>query len=562
MLATEDDATCIFSSDLDGCATCSGETDGSGVIIDNDIDNDGVCDLDEIEGCTDVTACNFDDAPTTNTNNELCLYAIDNCEECSGETDGSGQVLLLDADSDGVCDADELEGCTNPIMDNYNPLATDDDGSCYREGCMSDWADNYDMLATIDDNSCSLLGCSEVWADNYNPLATNDDGSCIRMGCMDVEAFNFDPLATVDDASCVSITFGCMDSLADNYNPLANTIGSVGCQYTGCMDPNADNYWALSNISGDCIYLGCINDLACNYDPTANTDDLTCEFPQQYYDCDDLCLTDIDADGICDELEIYGCADDQAINYNDQATEDNNTCYYQIQVDFTVTNPTCVGGTGMLDLTIEGGLAPIEINTFGIDDLNFIPVGEDYIIHVSDASGMQTFVGPFDVVEPPYDLSVELDYNFDNQEITFETNALNYTHYWYYESQVLQSSDALLVPSDTGVYGVSVIDEYGCSEYVEVYVDGILDVDEHLLDELSIYPNPASEILNIEYKLSKSTSSVIRIFTLSGSLLKEHTVDHALFVKHKLPVHEFNAGVYLLEIEVDGSQFIRRVTVQ
>ena len=36
-------------TDLDACATCSGEQDGSGVIVDNDQDNDGVCDADEIE---------------------------------------------------------------------------------------------------------------------------------------------------------------------------------------------------------------------------------------------------------------------------------------------------------------------------------------------------------------------------------------------------------------------------------------------------------------------------------------------------------------------------------
>ena len=31
--------------------------------------------------------------------------------------------------------------------------------SCYRMGCMSDWADNYDALATTDDGSCDRLGC-------------------------------------------------------------------------------------------------------------------------------------------------------------------------------------------------------------------------------------------------------------------------------------------------------------------------------------------------------------------------------------------------------------------
>ena len=44
MSIATDPGSCIYSTDLDACATCSGEQDGSGLIVDNDQDNDGVCD--------------------------------------------------------------------------------------------------------------------------------------------------------------------------------------------------------------------------------------------------------------------------------------------------------------------------------------------------------------------------------------------------------------------------------------------------------------------------------------------------------------------------------------
>ena len=69
--ANTDDNSCLFPS---GCESCSGETDGSGTIVDNDNDDDGVCDSDELEGCTDETACNYDATPTTDTENDLCIY--------------------------------------------------------------------------------------------------------------------------------------------------------------------------------------------------------------------------------------------------------------------------------------------------------------------------------------------------------------------------------------------------------------------------------------------------------------------------------------------------------
>ena len=36
----------------------------------------------------------------------------------------------------------------------------------------------------------------EIWADNYDDLATTDDGSCDRLGCMSQSADNYDDLAT------------------------------------------------------------------------------------------------------------------------------------------------------------------------------------------------------------------------------------------------------------------------------------------------------------------------------------------------------------------------------
>ena len=64
---------CIIPID---CETCSGEIDGSGIVIYNDLDGDGVCDLDEISGCTDAISCNYDATPTTDTDNSLCNLSL------------------------------------------------------------------------------------------------------------------------------------------------------------------------------------------------------------------------------------------------------------------------------------------------------------------------------------------------------------------------------------------------------------------------------------------------------------------------------------------------------
>ena len=91
-----------------------------------DDDGDGVINADEIAGCTDEIACNYNSSAT---DSDDCLYLEGDCDECSGETDGTGTIVDNDADDDGVCDSGEIAGCQDPSACNYNAAATDA-GTC------------------------------------------------------------------------------------------------------------------------------------------------------------------------------------------------------------------------------------------------------------------------------------------------------------------------------------------------------------------------------------------------------------------------------------------------
>ena len=68
----------------------------------------------------DPTACKYDSTATVLDNS--CVYPIP-LYDCFGN-------CLDDIDSDGICDALEITGCTDANADNYDLNATDDDGSC------------------------------------------------------------------------------------------------------------------------------------------------------------------------------------------------------------------------------------------------------------------------------------------------------------------------------------------------------------------------------------------------------------------------------------------------
>ena len=95
----------------------------------SDVDGDGVCDQDELGGCTDATACNYDETATED--NGTCDYldvlVLDDEPVIVYDCDGN---CFNDTDGDGVCDELEIDGCTDDSACNYDEAASEEDGSC------------------------------------------------------------------------------------------------------------------------------------------------------------------------------------------------------------------------------------------------------------------------------------------------------------------------------------------------------------------------------------------------------------------------------------------------
>lgn len=115
---------------LDVIGVCGGDCE-----VDSDMD--GVCDTEEVLGCNDADACNFDELATENDGS--CTYP-----ELFYDCDG---VCLNDADLDGVCDELEVLGCTDSTACNFIDTATEADSTCTFPG---DSCDDGDPLTLVD----------------------------------------------------------------------------------------------------------------------------------------------------------------------------------------------------------------------------------------------------------------------------------------------------------------------------------------------------------------------------------------------------------------------------
>ncbi|MDB2443064.1 BspA family leucine-rich repeat surface protein [Flavobacteriales bacterium] len=138
--------------------------------------NDGSC-IYPVGGCTDPLACNYN--IEANIQSIDCVYKVSiECDECSGQQDGTGTLIQLDIDGDGICDEDEIVGCTDMSACDFVPLATDDSICEYPEnfyncdGCIND--NDGDGIC----DELEVIGCTDTNACNLDSLATENDGSC------------------------------------------------------------------------------------------------------------------------------------------------------------------------------------------------------------------------------------------------------------------------------------------------------------------------------------------------------------------------------------------------
>ena len=521
-----DNSLCIFAT---GCDTCSGETDGTGAIVDNDIDDDGVCSSDEIIGCTDDLACNYDATPTTDTDNSLCIFSV-GCETCSGEQDGTGFIIDNDLDDDGVCNNDETIGCTDELACNYDatPTTDSDNTLCNYSTDLDQCAicsgatdgSGYILNNDIDNdgvcNQDEVEGCISLSACNYNDLATDDDGSCIYavpqyncdgecifdsdndgicnlfevLGCTDSSYLEYDETATEENGSCQTlIVEGCLDNSYLEYNPLANVdVSSL------CITP---------------VVIGCLDIFACNYYSEANTDDGSCTFAEIYYNCNGDCLADIDGDNICDELEVYGCTDELACNYDATPTTntDNTLCNYSTELD------ECATCSGETDGT--GTIVDNDLDDDGVCNI-------DEIIGCTD----------------------EIACNYDATSTTDTDNTL-----CNYSTDLDECATCSGQTDGTGTIVDNDYDDDGICDEVD-YDDGI-GLNELINAPINLYPNPSKDFINIDFESNLSNVSVEILNSLGDVLILENLADVSSKHIMQIAVHNLPSGLYLLRVKSD-----------
>lgn len=286
-----------------------------------------------------------------------------------------------------------ITGCTNPSACNYNPNATQDDGSCETAsctGCMNPDACNYNPNATIS-GLCLFPGCTQSNACNYSWLAGCDDGSCCFDNCVRIQ---------MEDSFGDGWNGGTYTLTSSNGDVVATgtLIGSSGTNTLGCIDDGCYTFsvtsgtfpdeisWELEYTYGNFLfggtppfvfadggapfsdnltigeegeYSGCTDPLACNYNPDVECDDGSC----CYQNCLEVQMTDSFGDGW--NGNVWEVFDPSTGTVVDSGTLENGSS----GVNFACLTPGCY----IFRINVDNGIFSAEVgwSIIGADDGNY-----------------------------------------------------------------------------------------------------------------------------------------------------------------------------------------------
>jgi hypothetical protein len=235
---------------------------------------------------------------------------------------------------DCTAPADYKKGCIFPGADNYSPGSVQP-GTCrYKNpGCTTAGSLNYNPDATENDGTCvaNVPGCT-VSSDPYagphvgagTPMkyglyvgkALPNVGRIVHSGYQAVT--NYNEAATVNTGCIVAIE-GCKDPTAVNYDPRANVQSSTWCiaRKSGCMMPDPSSSVKRSTVTTRSHYK---DGGSGSFDPTATVHSQTA----------------------C-SIGRLGCTDKDAVNYDAKATIDDGSCFVEQEgcLDRSALNFNC-----------------------------------------------------------------------------------------------------------------------------------------------------------------------------------------------------------------------------
>jgi hypothetical protein len=97
----------------------------------------------------------------------------------------------------------------------------------------------------------------------------------------------------------------------------------------------------------------------------------------------------------------------------------------------------------------------------------------------------------------------------------------------------------------------------------KLYKSPATSIENIMLNSLSVYPNPASEILQIDFQSGIESEVFISIIDITGKTVLKNTSELSNMDKHlEIDISNLPKGIYVLRLSVKGDQVVRKFEIR
>jgi len=227
-------------------------------------------------------------------------------------------------------------------------------------------------------------------------------------------------------------------------------------------------------------------------------------------------------------------------------------------------NPRCYGSSsGVAIASPVGGTLPYTVswsNGGAIPTQNALVAGT-YGFTITDGQGC-VFTDSATLIEPlpiAPEAAIIPDFGTGTGEVTLTPTGGTgpYTYLWY-DGSTANSIGSL----SSGVYPVTITDAVNCTLDTFFQVNFATYVEDLSMLDVSVYPNPAQDQVQVSFTLPFSTGVTIQLYNLLGAQLYSHTLAPAASGSHVVQLGSYASGSYILMLSSDKFRMQYKLIVE
>jgi hypothetical protein len=260
---------------------------------------------------------------------------------------------------------------------------------------------------------------------------------------------------------------------------------------------------------------------------------------------------------------VSGCDFTEETPVHITFSNQGNKTLHNVAVNYTIVDAAGTpvqSGTEIMDTLAPGQQRELSVNA------DFSQAGATYDV----ITELEAVADNEQIIEDSSFVTVQNKRSLEELSITLEDDQLiasdGFSSYqWYYEEEQVSAftggRNQRYLPREMGIYQVEATNENGCMSLSESFLYEVTAVGEETpINKLSIYPNPAENVLHIMLDNEITGEGTMEIYSIEGRLLKS-----LAFGKNtseflgEIDVRDLSAGLYFLTLNMQSFSEVVRI---